>query len=392
MSFVKDEFVEDGLGSADRLECRLRDQVLFKTLLQCAHSVEPEYLTLKVQADRISYYGIDSNHVALVNWELGPEAFEFFEMTTSSPDKEFLISLNLELVQKVLKISRPKEVICLLYDSTHARDVLELSFLDPSGEASMDGDPGGGIKAEMSSIKTESGEGAGGKRKKTAAAKTAPRSLNKMNQFSLSTRPAGSERDLELPPIKEESTKVLLPCTCYRYAMDSILELNIPDQKNATVILSCPQETIMDAGKHEQLVDQDIVRFGSSNASGDTAVDFIVCGTLETGAGAGFAGVGSDETVLLTRGEGFGAQNRSRISNKFVQQMGTALPIAKHMVFHLCEDYPIIVVFPLNGDQGVIRWVISPRAEEDDGAGGGEDEGAQQEDADIFAEDEFSDG
>jgi len=153
-------------------ECRIKDQALFKTLLQCSLGIldgekdENKTITLRIRKNYIIYFGIDSNHVALVHWELGPEAFEMFQFeSANAPPKEavedeeghakrsaeaddidpdeaeqFEISLDLNMLNKVLKICKARDQIYLLHDANDSPDHLTVSLMDVRSEKANAGD------------------------------------------------------------------------------------------------------------------------------------------------------------------------------------------------------------------------------------------------------------
>lgn len=75
-AYVKNEPAQslpDNFEFHDKLECRFKDQNVFKTLLQCAHSLvettgvpkdaPPPMMQLRVSKEGLGYFGIDANHV-----------------------------------------------------------------------------------------------------------------------------------------------------------------------------------------------------------------------------------------------------------------------------------------------------------------------------------------
>ena len=46
----------------------------------------------------------------MLHWELRQDAFDFYRMSTTSEEDTFEFTLNLELLQKVLKICKPRDV------------------------------------------------------------------------------------------------------------------------------------------------------------------------------------------------------------------------------------------------------------------------------------------
>ncbi|CAD7964638.1 unnamed protein product [Amoebophrya sp. A25] len=387
--FVKEEPMEGGSASStSKLECRFKDQSLFKTLLQCSGSIQPDLITFRVRENSMSYVGIDSSHCALVNWELGREAFENYYATTDEEnengDKEFLISVDLELMNKILKICKSKDSVHLRYNSEDKPDVLEVTLLDPRGEQAI-------------APKEEEGAGsAGNKKAKQSRGGAAPR----LNQFSITVKPHCGDRSLELPPSKEDCYHIQLPKDCFRYAQENLMELSVSDQKHATVFMACPREPIRDS-RTGNVKKCDVVRFGSQNQSGAMAIDFLVAESLEEKkpkqempADAPAAPLTSAK-VFLTRKEGFDDQSKCRFSNKWVSKIGLGLPIIENVQIELATEYPAIFICPISEGMGVLRWVVSPHlGTEEEGAADGEgDGGAAAADDDVFAEeDEFSDG
>jgi len=167
------------------------------------------------------------------------------------------------------------------------------------------------------------------------------------------------------------------------------MEIAVSDQKSASVHIKCPREEIKD-GKYNTLQTVDLVRFGSSNQSGDVSLDFIGQNSLTEEQKME---VLEDEKILITRGADFDANARCKISNKWISKIGLALGITEKVVMHLSEGYPLILELPIAENKGMLQWVVSPTLEDENEA---EEEGGAKadDDGDLFAEDEdeFSDG
>eukprot|EP00391_Amoebophrya_sp_Ameob2_P010376 CAMPEP_0178989530 /NCGR_PEP_ID=MMETSP0795-20121207/4429_1 /TAXON_ID=88552 /ORGANISM="Amoebophrya sp., Strain Ameob2" /LENGTH=448 /DNA_ID=CAMNT_0020680949 /DNA_START=54 /DNA_END=1400 /DNA_ORIENTATION=+ len=395
-------------------ECRIKDQALFKTLLQCSLGIldgekdENKTITLRIRKNYIIYFGIDSNHVALA----GPEAFEMFQFeSANAPPKEavedeeghakrsaeaddidpdeaeqFEISLDLNMLNKVLKICKARDQIYLLHDANDSPDHLTVSLMDVRSEKANAGDGN-----EPDAMAIEGGAvAAKGRKKKATTSAAADLSGPKQAMFKLQLRPLGNDSQLALPPKKPDATQVRMSCALFRYVQDCLMELAVQNQKTATILIQCPREELMDTKNGNQKVEADILRFGSENQTGTMACEFVVAGTLEQQLE-----LTVEESVFLTRGESFGTDDKCRFTNKFISKISTGLSVAEHVKLFLSAGYPFIAELPLSNDAGLLSWVVSPRLEdEEDGVGDGDGNAMKNEpDDDLFAEeDEFSDG
>ncbi|CAD7940369.1 unnamed protein product [Amoebophrya sp. A120] len=394
---IKQEQQEDGDEDEEeevkhRFECKFKDQFLFKTLVNCAQSIQDkkndsdvQKLTLKVTKKRLSYIGIDANHVSLVQWSLeADKAFDLYDVeTTNKPAEgeesgEFTFSVDLQLINKVLKICKTRDIIYLLYDTEVDRETLSIALLDPRGERIQEGidaanEANGAAGAPKSKKKQEASSGF------------------KLNEFKIRILPVGNESALEIPPKKDDATRLQMPVASFRYVQDTLHELANPDQKKSKVYVQCPTEDFTDM-KDGTSKPVDMIRFGSENATGGMSVDFIVAGTLEQQLE-----IPNQDQVFLNRKEGFDSKEKCRFRNESIIMVGSGLPVAETVLIFLSREYPLIFTLPLQHECGELNFVVSPTLENSDDADEGVPGDGDAADEDIFAEepaeeDEFSDG
>ena len=93
---------------------------LFQKLTFAASQIL-ECTNLQFFNDKLQLIAMDSSHVTLIHVELQQDDFEYFKCTTP-----IIIGINFESLQKVLKFSRPGDVLNFQY--TKNTDVVHLNF------------------------------------------------------------------------------------------------------------------------------------------------------------------------------------------------------------------------------------------------------------------------
>ena len=89
----------------------------------------------------------------MLNFEVGLDGFDFFQTDTNAPEEVFTMVLRLDLLQKVAKLCKPREVVCLSYDSLADPTGCKLAFIDPRAEMA------GGTGEGEGSGEVDAGEG-----------------------------------------------------------------------------------------------------------------------------------------------------------------------------------------------------------------------------------------